>query len=298
MSQLSPQRQRAAFTLIELLVVIAIIAILIGLLLPAVQKVREAAARLQCSNGLKQLSLATLNAADTFSGKLPPSIGLYPSNGQPAENNSDGGVFLHLFPFMEQQNLYNASYSKPEPYADRNGGLGTYSQWTAPMKGARVKTLICPSDYTMAPTDTALSSYGVNGQIFRHNYQWGTGIGLATFPTSLGDGTSNTLFYTEKVSHCTTGVYVTNYWPDWGPIIASPDDPGGVVHPTGPAAIFHSNISGVPANCTDGRASTPHGSIINVAVADGSVRAVTSNVDPNAWWAAFTPAGGEALVPW
>lgn len=290
-----PRPQRG-FTLIELLVVIAIIAILIGLLLPAVQKVREAAARTQCTNNLKQMSLGTINCADTNGGKLPPSCGLYPSNGGPAEGNSDGGTFLHIQPFIEQGNLFKASYAKPEPN-DRNGGLGTYSQWTSPQQSARVKTYICPSDYTQADNLGGYGSYGVNGQVFRHNYQWGS-VGLSSFPASIADGTSNTLMYTEKLARCDNtglggGPYTGNYWPDWGPIIASPDCPGGFCAPTGPANIFQPQPKGVPASCVDWRASSPHTGGINVGLFDGSVRSVSNGVDPNSWWFLFTPAGGE-----
>ncbi len=280
-----PQFRRwRGFTLIELLVVIAIIAILIGLLVPAVQKVRAAAARMSCSNNLKQQTLGCVNMADTFSGKLPPSIGLYP-NTNAAAGGGDGGLYFHLLPFIEQQNLYNASSG-----ADgRNGNLQTFNQWNMPANKL-VKTYVCPSDHTSPQIgpQNGYASYGVNGQIFRHNYNWG-GVGLALYPASIADGTSNTIFFTDKLAYCASGNYNQVYWPDWGPVIMSSDEDGAT-----PANSFPQvTPGGYPANCSGIAPSSDHSGGLNVAMADGSVRFVSRNVSVATWWAAVTPANGD-----
>jgi prepilin-type N-terminal cleavage/methylation domain-containing protein len=313
-------RRWRGFTLIELLVVIAIIAILIGLLLPAVQKVREAAARAQCQNNLKQISLATCNLADAYYGNLPPSIGLYPQF-LPAPENGDGGTFLFLLPYVEQQGLYNTTYfsNNASPVATqnqdcRNGiqpgsnppvgqvghcpGFAVFTQWSSGVQNSIVKTYYCPSDPTFNPTgDHGESSYGINGQVFRYGYGWGPPF--LKYPAQITDGTAYTIFYTEKLAHtfnCTgcCNNYDNNYWPDWGPIISSAD----CGEPTGVAAMFQSgcHIQGNRSSDCDGnRASTPHFSSINAGMADGSVRAVGLNVSATTWWAAMTPNGGEVL---
>src|SRR4029077_13221363 len=98
------RKNKRGFTLIELLVVIAIIAILIGLLVPAVQKVREAASRIQCANNLKQLGLAAQHYHDA-NGHFPPGIGYYPT----AANSVFGTYYFHLLPFVEQDPLFQTA---------------------------------------------------------------------------------------------------------------------------------------------------------------------------------------------
>jgi prepilin-type N-terminal cleavage/methylation domain-containing protein/prepilin-type processing-associated H-X9-DG protein len=298
-------RRWRGFTLIELLVVIAIIAILIGLLLPAVQKVREAAARSQCSNNLKQISLGTVNCSDSNGSKLPPSVGLYPQL-TAAPNNSDGGTFLHILPYIEQQGLFNSTYFPAGQTQDgRNGNFAVYTQWSGGVQNIVVKTYACPSDPTMnttasgyggggPPGNGGTGSYGINGQVFRYGYGWGPAF--TSYPSQITDGTAYTIFYTEKLSHlfgCTgcCNDYDNNYWPDWGPIIAS----GDCGQPTGTAAMFQIGCRGDPSNCDGNRASSPHPNGINVGMADGSVRYVNVNVNPNTWWAAMTPSNGEVL---
>jgi prepilin-type N-terminal cleavage/methylation domain-containing protein len=295
-------RRDRGFTLIELLVVIAIIAILIGLLVPAVQKVREAAARIQCTNNLKQISLGTVNCADQHEGRLPPSIGVYSGVAIQAAYQSNGGTFLHILPYIEQDNLFKSSlipFDDQPPGDGRNGHNPTYSQWTGQVQGSKVKTYLCPSDLTYVQTDNARSSYGINGQIFKYNYAGWGGSTLLRFPASIQDGTSQTIFYTEKLDNtinCTgcCNNYNNNYWPDWGPIISSRD----CSEPTGPGALLQTNcaqLQGGRSICDGNRASSPHTAGINAALGDGSVRFVSGGVSATTWWAAMTPANGEVL---
>jgi len=303
-------RRWRAFTLIELLVVIAIIAVLIGLLLPAVQKVRAAAARMSCTNNLKQIALATMNCCDTNGGLMPPCLGAYPQMGVDAPGNADGGTFLILLPYIEQGNLYNASsVANGDNNDNRNGNNQTYSQWTNAIQASNVKTYVCPSDYTFSNQSIAwnglnggLTSYGVNGQVFRGASFSGWGFVKMYYPASITDGTSNTWFIGEKLTHCSSGCADTgeSYWPDWGNLTTSDDCSGAwrgktpqvtppLLTPQSSCPYGHTPC----ANCTGDWPSSPHTSGTNFAMGDGSVHFTSSGVSAATFQAATTPAGAD-----
>jgi len=284
-------RRWRGFTLIELLVVIAIIAILIGMLLPAVQKVRESAARSACQNNLKQIILATMNTSDSQNGLLPPGLGNYPSR-NPSPNNGQGGLLFHILPNMDQEPAYKASLGGD----GRNAGYATYTQWNA--QNVRVKSYLCPSDPTQdIRWADSVTSYAYNGQIFGISYPWGWGMGSQRFPAFITDGPSQTIFFTEKmVRGYGTGHWAPdgdmNFWPDWGPAITSSESGDSV---TGPASMFQMNPNINNANMD--RASSPHVGGIMVALGDGSARVVSNGISPNTWWRAMTPNGNDPLGP-
>jgi prepilin-type N-terminal cleavage/methylation domain-containing protein len=333
-------RGRSAFTLIELLVVIAIIAILIGLLLPAVQKVREAANRIKCANNLKQVALACHNYHDSY-GKLPP----FSTGGLPTDNpNVQASAHYLLLPYVEQDNLYRQGLASN----------GAAISWL--VRTGVVKTYYCPNDTSTSEgrfngadlSNTRLEVNGVGFGVTNYAYNAQLGTGQMRLPV-ITDGTSNTVLFAERMGHCngvnfpctgctpnllatsytysiwTRGPWVrnTSQWLDgvagnsdawWdNPVFDAPlnsvvpspcaqpgcgprSDPnfrqnwnGGVVNPGG----IQGNV--VPSACDYRRLQALHGSIMNAALADGSVRTVSASISASTWQIVCGPNDG--LIP-
>jgi len=279
------------FTLIELLVVIAIIAILIGLLVPAVQKVREAAARSQCSNNIKQLGLAVHNHNDTL-GKVPPAWSPDSGGGTLGSNFNarEGTGTLHYFilPFIEQDNLFRNS----------NGNAST---GTTP--STIVKTFLCPSDPSLGSN---LQRYGYASANYCCNLLVFDPRNPGTIVTSMQDGTTNTVIFAERYKVCA---------PNWGGYTGA----GWAMHPAfvghgWDTPVFGWHEIGVGYDPSfDGGTGQPfqvapnvtacdwrvtqsaHAGTMLVGLGDASTRGVSSGVTLNTWRNACNPRDGNVL---
>ena len=301
---LRPARaRRRAFTLIELLVVIAIIAILIGLLRPAVQKVRAAAARIQCGNNLKQLGLAVQNCNDTY-GVLPPAgasnnspTGLA-SNPGPYQGKT-GAFFFNILPFIEQDPLYNA-------VVGQGGNLATATVNGAPATSVVIKTFRCPSDPSPAGANGlgnpngpdagwAVSNYGVNYLVFG-NPAANNQEGAARIPASFPDGTSNVVIFGERYGQYGSTPFSSlwgNSGKPWRPQICSAIDNGGTGY--APCALFQIQPTYQSANGAWSGGQSGHTGGMNVGLGDGSVRSVSAGVTAATWANACDPRDGNVL---
>jgi prepilin-type N-terminal cleavage/methylation domain-containing protein len=301
-------RGRRGFTLIELLVVIAIIAVLIGLLVPAVQKVRETANSVQSQNGLKQFALATNNFNAQWK-RLPPGIG---QNTSAPSAGPSGTVFYWLLPYVEGDNIQKNNIIAGNAFSylatDGNGNPATMKLFSA--NGDPTFTDIAPSPISAtASPNLGLTSYAANGFVFAGDNGMGPSpaytYSTAKIPTSMTDGTSNTILFVEAYAKCqyNNGTTVTQVGRAW-----ANDSPGPTGNPYGnpgspvlmsvllqPPSVSAIQFQPVPTNAL---CFVPQGFLgagINVSMGDGSVRTVSSGVSANTWSLLLYPNDGKVI---
>jgi prepilin-type N-terminal cleavage/methylation domain-containing protein/prepilin-type processing-associated H-X9-DG protein len=328
--------RRRGFTLIELLVVIAIIAILIGLLLPAVQKVRESAARTQCTNNLKQIGLALHNYHDT-NNVFPPGYIDGDTNPANTPNNDVGpgwGWAAFLLPYVEQQNLYNLI----------NFSVGVGLGPNAAVSQLPLKVHQCPSDpyqqnFTVWPTSVIVAHgnyVGCDGWIECFNGCGGNpqpgpgddglsgtfgaaGVGMFYRNShnrfaNVTDGLSNTIFVGERcAAHSPstwTGAVTGGRCPAWmstipwtTPYTPPPGPPYDNADYDEALVLAHGNATHLPSADfpfydpdTFWSFHTPRGA--NFLFGDGSVHFLSSAIDPLTYQYLCTIAGGEVSDNW
>jgi prepilin-type N-terminal cleavage/methylation domain-containing protein/prepilin-type processing-associated H-X9-DG protein len=294
------QPLRKAFTLIELLVVIAIIAVLIGLLLPAVQKVREAAARAQCVNNLKQIGLACQNYHDARKA-FPPG---YLATAAYPDTTPGWGWAAFLLPYLEQDNVFTQiDFKQPVQ--------------SSPAVRAMLPVFLCPSDtppaapFTISDdagatvTQAAPSCYAatVGDDASEADGQTGNGVFYRNSKTRIADirdGTSNTVLAGDRAWSQVQGIWAGA--PEGGVVRAGPRNPWSSATATAPVFVLvHNNWVNILTDADGGLDdfSSAHPGGANVVFADGAVHFIRSitvdGPERRAFWALGTRAGGEVI---
>ena len=310
-------KSKKGFTLIELLVVIAIIAILIGLLLPAVQKVREAAANLQCKNNLKQIGLAMMtyhdaNMAFTYAGSDGPDV-----NCCKASTRVGWTWCFQILPFMEQNNVYTLPNTTAGDTLVQNTIIKNY--YCPSRRQPVVYSTGARCDYA-GNGGTSMAIKGVDGMLVSQWSNYPTPANPITFPpsnsarkiTDVVDGTSNTIMIAEKQVHISTmgtskaggdnEPWHNSGWdqdhvrfgkdPDGGNIVNGVD-----LNPNDSLPLpdsKHPNSTG--GNFWSTRFGSSHSGIFNAVFSDGSVKSMSYNIDAANWLRICKINDGEVIT--
>jgi prepilin-type N-terminal cleavage/methylation domain-containing protein len=303
--QVPPGKKPTGFTLIELLVVIAIIAILIALLVPAVQKVREAAARTQCVNNLKQIMLAVHNFHD--SKKFVPPVEGVPSNqnnpytGRAGNLDAYGTLFFYILPFIDQNPLYIQANGN-----SMNIGATVLPVYLCPSDGGSTPSGGCGSMQTSSIQRDGFgsSNYAANVMVFDPRY-------TRTLVTSMPDGSSNTVCMAERFRNCNNvagGGCTLPGWA-WNTIANGGDCWASPTFGAAQAGIYQMNCNGAEFNnggvafqagpaisaCNWYVTQGSHPGTMQIGLGDGSVRGASGSMSVATWTAACTPNDGVPL---